>query len=68
MTARQVAAGLLLFAILVAQVPYRGLQIRRIRQGRTELRLGWISQLAFWSCFGALLVQWLLRTLLSLFY
>lgn len=57
-------AGLLLFGLVVAQIPYRGYQLWRIRQGAAEWRSPLVSQTAFWSCFAALVTQWLWRTIL----
>jgi hypothetical protein len=55
-------AGLLLFAVVVVQLPYRAWQLWRIRRGLAEIRLGQGSHLLFWSCFAALISQWVVRT------
>lgn len=54
-------AGVLLFAMMAFQVPYRGLQLWRIRQGKPELSLHFAAQAALWSFAILLLGQWLLR-------
>jgi Protein of unknown function (DUF2752) len=54
-------AGPLLFAMLAFQIPFRLVQLARIRSGRTELRMGRWPQL-FFGVLGVLLVgQWILR-------
>lgn len=58
--------GIFFFAVVATQLPFRTLQIWRLRQGLSEVRLGWWS---YWLLFGvaiALLVQWVLRMILSL--
>lgn len=54
-------AGLLLFAVVLAQVPYRGTQIRRLMRGREEINaMAWAPWLA--ATLGALMVgQWIVR-------
>jgi hypothetical protein len=56
-------AGVLLFAVVAAQLPLRGLQLWRIRRGQSELALRWISGTTFWLCIAGLVVQWLVRTI-----
>jgi len=54
-------AGPLLFAILAFQIPFRLVQMARIRRGMPELRTGWWPQ-ALLGVFGGLMIgQWLLR-------
>jgi hypothetical protein len=55
-------AGILLFAVVAAQLPVRGVQLWRIRRGQQELGQRWVSSTAFWLCVAALLTQWLVRT------
>lgn len=55
-------AGLLFFAFLLAQFPYRLWQLRRLARGRPEARLPLLGLLP-WLLLGVLLVQWLLRSL-----
>jgi hypothetical protein len=57
-------AGILLFAFAVVQVPFRSLQIWRIRRGAKEIRLRRLSAWVFWGLLVALLGQWLVRTLI----
>lgn len=54
-------AGLLLFAMLLFQVPYRSLQLWRVRTGRPEFELHRWGTLALASFGGILLVQWAAR-------
>ena len=54
-------AGPLLFAMLAFQIPFRLVQLFRIRRGLPELRMGWWPQ-ALFALLGVLMVgQWLLR-------
>jgi hypothetical protein len=58
--------GILFFAVVASQLPFRALQIWRRRRGLHEVRLGWWG---YWLMFGvaiALLVQWVLRGILNL--
>ena len=52
--------GVLLFAALVAQIPYRLVQIRRLRRGRPELT-HWTLRPLLWLLVAAILGQWTLR-------
>jgi len=54
-------AGILFFAIVVAQIPFRGIQIWRIRRGLAELRLGRFSHFLLGILIFALVAQWLAR-------
>ena len=54
--------GLLVFSILVYQVPYRGLQLYRLWQGKSEWRLSrWTLAIAIWAVITVLLAQWIVR-------
>ncbi|MCI0361992.1 MAG: DUF2752 domain-containing protein [Planctomycetaceae bacterium] len=54
-------AGPLLFAMLAFQIPFRLVQLARIRSGRPELRMGRWPQW-FFGLLGVLLIgQWILR-------
>jgi hypothetical protein len=54
-------AGLWLFGMMVAQIPFRAVQLVRIRRGLAELATGYWAQWLF-GILGVLLVgQWLLR-------
>lgn len=55
-------AGILLFSVALAQLPFRMIQLWRIRKGLCEMQLGWLSNALFGLCFGALFIQWILRT------
>jgi hypothetical protein len=54
-------AGLVLFAMLAFQVPYRGLQLWRIRRGKSELSFHLAAHVTLWSFAILLIGQWLLR-------
>ena len=58
--------GIFFFVIVVTQVPFRTLQIWRLRQGREEVRLGWWG---YWLMLGvavALMLQWAVRLIFGL--
>jgi hypothetical protein len=52
--------GVVLFVAVVAQVPYRACQLRRLHKGRSELK-HWTLQLPLWLLVAAILGQWALR-------
>ena len=54
-------AGLWFFAIVLFQLPYRSLQLWRIRHGLPEIRTGWLAQYALGFLAVAMIAQWLLR-------
>ncbi len=61
------AAGLLIFVVVAAQIPYRAVQLWRIRRGLGELRM---TKLAAWLVGGivaVMLVQWTFRLLGGVF-
>jgi hypothetical protein len=52
-------AGLLLFALLLYQLPFRAVQIWRISKGRCDYRhSNWVLTVAAWLIIAALLIQW----------
>ncbi len=53
-------AGLMLFALIVAQIPFRAVQIWRLSSGRDELRIRWLHYLP-WLLLVAMIAQWLWR-------
>jgi len=54
------AAGVGLFALVLAQIPYRIVQLRRLAQGRAELRHAAFAA-AIWLLAAAFAVQWIVR-------
>jgi hypothetical protein len=54
-------AGVLLFLVVISQVPYRAMQLWRLRTGRDEFKVPWLTRIVLGSLFAALLLQWLLR-------
>ncbi len=57
--------GFLFFAIVVFQIPYRILQLARIRRGLPELSLVGIDQWVLIVIAFALLIQWLVAIAVS---
>jgi hypothetical protein len=54
-------AGLLMFAVIAFQIPYRGVQLWRIRRGLPELRTGAATQVILGLLAVAMIGQWALR-------
>jgi hypothetical protein len=54
-------AGLVLFALFVVQIPYRGLQLWRIRRGIAELRPLRLAQWALGLVAVMMFAQWIVR-------
>ncbi len=57
-------AGILFFAIVAGQIPFRVIQIWRIRHGLAEYRLGHFPHYLLGILIVSLLTQWLVRTFL----
>jgi hypothetical protein len=58
-------AGLLLFAVVVYQVPFRTAQLCRLSRGQLDVRHGlWTVHILIWTAVAALLGQWLWRHIL----
>lgn len=53
----------ILFPLMLFQIPFRSLQIRRLRQGLPAIQLGWVGRGAMGLVVGVLLGQWILRQL-----
>jgi hypothetical protein len=56
-------AGIYLFLVVVFQIPYRWIQLRRLRRGQPEYDLGWFTGVALGLLIVALLSQWVVRML-----
>jgi hypothetical protein len=54
-------AGVWLFAILALQIPFRSIQLCRIRSQQTEFTIPWAAQFVLLILAVALLSQWTLR-------
>ena len=54
-------AGLWFFAIILFQLPYRGVQLWRIRRGLPELRTFHLAQVSLGILAAGMIGQWLLR-------
>jgi hypothetical protein len=57
------SAGFLLFGLMAAQIPFRSLQLWRIRRGLAELRTGWTAQILLGVLAVWMIVQWLVQFL-----
>ena len=55
------AAGPLLFALVVSQIPYQSCQLWRLRRGLSPWRLGATATIPVVVFAGALFAQWLIR-------
>lgn len=54
-------AGLWFYAILAFQVPYRAIQLWRIRRGLPEISMPWVAQVSLGLLAVFMVGQWLLR-------
>ncbi len=57
--------GVAFFAIVASQIPFRSVQLWRLRSGVDELRLGWWGYSTLLLVLAALLVQWVVRMILT---
>lgn len=57
------AAGILMFAFVLAQIPYRSVQLWRIRRGLPELNWWRVGNWALAIATTALVVQWIVKLL-----
>ncbi len=58
-------AGLLMFAIVLYQLPFRGRQLWALWHGRPDYRHGpWTLQFTIWGVVLALIAQWVVRFVL----
>jgi hypothetical protein len=60
-------AGLLFFGLVLFQIPYRSLQIWRLRRGLSELCLGALDTWYLWFLAMALVAQWVVLTVVRAF-
>ena len=56
-------AGFLLFPIMLFQIPYRSVQVWRLRRGLREIQLGWLSRWPMIVVLVVLVTQWVVRQL-----
>jgi hypothetical protein len=54
-------AGLLLFALMAAQIPFRVWQLWRVRRGLPEIHMGWTAQILLLTLAVLMIAQWALR-------
>lgn len=57
--------GIFFFAVVASQIPYRTVQLWRLRSGVDEIRLGWWGYSMMLIVLGALLIQWVVRMVLT---
>ncbi|MEO8496539.1 MAG: DUF2752 domain-containing protein [Planctomycetota bacterium] len=58
--------GIAFFAIVASQIPYRAIQLWRLKGGAAEICLGWWGYSAMVIVLVALLIQWVVRMILLL--
>ncbi len=57
--------GIVFFTIVASQIPFRAVQLWRTRRGVEEIRLGWWGYSTMLLVLAALLVQWVVRLVLT---
>lgn len=57
-------AGVAFFVIVAGQIPFRALQLWRLKSGVGEVRLGWWGYSFMVMVLAALLVQWVVRLII----
>ena len=57
--------GIVFFTIVASQIPFRSVQLWRMRRGTDEIRLGWWGYSVMLLVLAALLVQWVVRLVLT---
>jgi hypothetical protein len=57
--------GIVFFTIVASQIPFRSVQLWRMRRGTDEIRLGWWGYSVMLLVLAALLVQWIVRLVLT---
>ena len=58
--------GIVFFAIVASQIPFRTMQLWRLKRGANEIHLGWWSYSLLLLVLAALLIQWIVRLFLTL--
>lgn len=53
--------GVVFFAVVASQIPFRAIQLWRLKSGVAEIRLGWWGYSTMLLVLAALLVQWFVR-------
>ena len=56
-------SGIWLFGLMAAQIPFRAIQLWRIRRGLPELNTGWTAQILLGLLIVLMLGQWVLRAI-----
>jgi len=56
--------GIAFFAIVASQIPFRAIQLWRLKSGVAEIRLGWWGYSMMVLVLAALLVQWIVRMII----
>ncbi len=57
--------GIVFFAVVASQIPFRTVQLWRLKRGRLELSLGWWGYSTLIFVLIALLIQWGIRMLIK---
>ncbi|HUG66435.1 MAG TPA: DUF2752 domain-containing protein [Pirellulaceae bacterium] len=57
--------GVAFFALVASQIPFRTVQLWRLKSGVDEIRLGWWGYSMMAIVLAALLVQWIVRMILT---
>ncbi|MDA1048937.1 MAG: DUF2752 domain-containing protein [Planctomycetota bacterium] len=56
--------GIVFFAIVASQIPFRAIQLWRLKYRAAEIRLGWWGYSTMVLVLAALLVQWIVRLII----
>ncbi len=56
--------GVVFFAVVASQIPFRAIQLWRLKRGVAEIRLGWWGYSTMLLVLAALLVQWVVRMII----
>ncbi|MCA9119594.1 MAG: DUF2752 domain-containing protein [Planctomycetaceae bacterium] len=57
--------GIFFFAVVASQIPFRSVQLWRLKSGANEICLGWWGYSMMLIVLGALLIQWILRMIVT---
>ena len=57
--------GILFFTIVAGQIPFRTIQLWRLKRGLSEVRAGWWGYSLMVGVLIALIVQWIVRMILN---
>ena len=57
--------GIVFFMVVASQIPFRSIQIWRLKRGIAEIRLGWWGYSTMMLILAALIAQWIVRMIIS---